>query len=82
VGSAFSFAGQTIQDTVYTNLTAGSYFFEVIGSLGAPLGTSYNVTIQAPSDTGPLAVPEPANVALMLGGLGLFGFMAKRRSRQ
>jgi hypothetical protein len=29
-----------------------------------------------------LAVPEPANVALMLGGLGLFGFMAKRRSRQ
>ena len=82
VGSAFSFAGQTIQNTVYSNLAAGSYFFEVIGSLGAPLGTSYNVTIQAPSDTNPLTVPEPANVALMLGGLGLFGFMAKRRSRQ
>jgi hypothetical protein len=82
-GSSFSFAGQTIQNTVYGGLTAGSYFLEVTGAIGAPLGTSYNVTIRAPSDTNPLpAVPEPANVALMLGGLGLFGFMAKRRSRQ
>jgi hypothetical protein len=82
-GGPFSFAGQTIQHMTYSNLTAGNYFFEVTGSLGAPLGTSYNVTIQAPSDTGPLpAIPEPTNVALMLGGLGLFGFMAKRRSRQ
>ena len=82
-GPAFSFAGQAVQNTSYSNLTAGSYFFEVIDSLGAPLGTSYNVTIQAPSDTNPLpAIPEPTNVALMLGGLGLFGFMAKRRSRQ
>jgi hypothetical protein len=81
-GGPFSFAGQTIQSMTYSNLTAGSYFFEVIGSLGAPLGTSFNVNIQAPSDTVPLAVPEPTNVALMLGGLGLFGFMAKRRSRQ
>ena len=82
VGNVFSFAGQTIQDTVFTNLTAGNYFFEITGAIGAPLGTSYNVTIQAPSDTNPLAVPEPANMALLLAGLGLVGFMAKRRSRQ
>ncbi len=82
VGNVFSFAGQTIQNTVFTNLTKGNYFFEITGAIGAPLGTSYNVTIQAPSDTIPLSVPEPANMALLLAGLGLVGFMAKRRTRQ
>jgi hypothetical protein len=82
VGSTFSFAGQTIQSTVFSNLAAGSYFFEVSGSIDQPLGTSFNVTIQAPSDTNPLpGVPEPANMALLVAGLGLIGFMAKRRAR-
>ena len=81
VGSMFSFAGQAIQATTFTNLAAGDYFFEVTGTTAAPLGTSFNVTIQAPSATGPLpAVPEPTNMALLLAGLGLMGFLVKRRS--
>ena len=82
VSGTFSFAGQAIQATTYSNLAAGNYFFEVMGTVATPIGTSYNVTIQAPSDTGPLpAVPEPTNVALLFAGLGLIGFMAKRRAR-
>ena len=39
------------------------------------------MTIQAPTATGPLpAVPEPTNMALLLAGLGLMGFLVKRRS--
>ena len=81
VGSVFSFAGQAIQDTTFAGLKPGDYFFEVTGSIAAPLGTSFNVTIQAPTATGPLpAVPEPTNMALLLAGLGLMGFLVKRRS--
>jgi hypothetical protein len=81
VGSTFSF-GSAITTTTFSNLAAGSYFFEVSGSPSTAIGTAFNVTLQAPSDTGPLpSVPEPANMALLLAGLGLMGFMAKRRAR-
>ncbi len=83
IGGAFSFAGQTIVGTTFSNLSAGSYFFEITGDVASgATGAAYNVTIQAPSETNPLpAVPEPANMALLLGGLGLLGFMVKRRAR-
>lgn len=81
VGSVFSF-GSAIGSATYSNLAAGSYFFEVMGAPSTKIGTAFNVTIQAPSDTGPLpAVPEPANMALFLAGLGLMAFVAKRRTR-
>ena len=81
VGNTFSF-GSTISTTTFSNLSAGSYFFEVKGAPSTMIGTAFNVTLEAPSETGPLpAVPEPANMALLLAGLGLMGFMAKRRAR-
>ena len=81
MGSVFTF-GSSIASTTFANLSAGSYFFEVTGAPSTKIGTAFNVTVQAPSDTGPLpAVPEPTNMALLLAGLGLMGFMVKRRAR-
>jgi len=81
IGSVFSFVGSTIKTTVFANLAAGSYFFEVTGAATKPLGADYDVKIEANAPTGPLpGVPEPTNMALLLAGLGLMGFMAKRRA--
>lgn len=80
VGSVFSFTGADIKTTVFAGLLAGSYYFEVTGNATKPLGADYDVKIEAPGSTGPLpAVPEPTNMALLLAGLGLMGFMVKRR---
>ena len=82
VGSVFSFTGATIKTTVFSGLAVGSYFFEITGAATKPLGADYDVKIEAPGSTGPLpAVPEPANMALLLAGLGVMGFMVKRRSQ-
>ena len=80
VGSSFSFADTIIQPT-FSNVLAGSYFLEVKGTPSG-VGTSINFVLTAPSETPPaLTVPEPTNMALLLAGLGLMGFMAKRRAR-
>ncbi len=80
VGSVFSFTGGPIVTTIFSNLAAGSYFFEITGQATKSLGADYDVEIDANTPANPLpGVPEPANMALLLAGLGLVGFMAKRR---
>jgi hypothetical protein len=82
IGNTFSFAGGDAVMTTYTNLAAGNYFFEVTGAATGVLGADYDLNINANAPGTPLpAVPEPANMALFLAGLGLMGFLAKRRAR-
>jgi hypothetical protein len=82
IGTTFSFAGGTAVTTTYANLAAGNYFFEVTGNATGVLGADYDLSINANTPGNPLpGVPEPANMALLLAGLGLMGFMAKRRAR-
>ena len=72
----FSFAtvpGASVgTDSVF--LGAGSYSLTIEG-IASATSTGYTLnTVTSP-------VPEPSSIALMLGGLGLVGFMAARRKK-
>lgn len=56
------------------HLTAGNYYLQVGGSAVAGKAGSFggNLTVSP--------VPEPATYAMLLGGLGLIGFMRRRRN--
>lgn len=60
----------------YDNLSAGSYYVMVNGSvLSNSAGKYYANIALAP-------VPEPETYAMMLAGLGLLGFTARRRKQK
>ena len=81
VDQPFAF-NNTATETMFTSLASGSYYFEVQGT-SALAGSGYDFEAYADNSAPPAsAVPEPANVALMLGGLGMMGFIARRRKQQ
>jgi hypothetical protein len=56
------------------NLMAGNYYLQVSGNMVSTSAASFGgaVSLAAP-------VPEPETYGMMLGGLGLLGFLARRR---
>lgn len=50
------------------------------GDAGAPLEAGNQPASEA-GDAGPAAVPEPQSIALLLGGLGMMGLVARRKRR-
>lgn len=60
----------------YDNLAAGSYFLRVEGNIAGKAATDFSGNLAlAP-------VPEPETYAMMLGGLGLLAFTARRRKQK
>lgn len=80
VGSPFAFSNASTE-TVYSALTSGTYFFEVMGAT-AFAGSAYDFEAFANASSPPLNVPEPASAALVLAGIGLVAFMSRRRRQQ
>jgi hypothetical protein len=79
-------AGATLLNTFVSTATAGSFsaslssgnYFVVVNGVANEFGSSnpkYNLTLNA------VPVPEVETYALMLAGLGVLSFLAKRRNR-
>jgi hypothetical protein len=60
----------------FKKITAGSYYLTVEGTQKGAGNGSYTLNIAATPAT---AVPEPEAYAMMLAGLGLIGFAARRK---
>lgn len=59
-----------------TPLAAGNYFLQIDGYVASPTGGSYGGILAV------TPVPEPETYGMLLAGLGLLGFMARRRKLQ
>jgi hypothetical protein len=64
--------------TSLTNVAAGTYFLSATGKLAGSLGGDFNVSFNINPVT---AVPEADSYALMLAGLGLMGFVSRRKAK-
>ncbi len=70
-----TFSGNNIT-TSFGTLAAGQYHLDITGTIGPDAyGGQYSVALSA------TPVPEPETYAMFLAGLGLMGFMARRRSK-
>jgi hypothetical protein len=72
-----SFSASTLSSgsASFSNLAAGNYSYRVTGS-GFLAGGTFTSTL-TPVNVSP--VPEPGSLAMLLAGLGMVGFIARRR---
>lgn len=77
---SYSFDG-TSGDTTHalSGLAPGSYYYEVKGTATGSQGGLYTLTS---TFTSPSPVPEPETYGMLMAGLGLMGFIARRKSKQ
>lgn len=72
---SFAFDGTTGSTThAYGALAAGDYYYRVSGMGTGTIGGFYTL-----SSSTVTAVPEPGTLALMLAGMSVVGFLARRR---
>ena len=72
-GSSLMGGAMDVWSVLSDNLVAGNYYLQVSGTLVSDTGASFGGAVMlAP-------VPEPETYGMMLGGLGLLGFLAHRR---
>ena len=72
-GSALAKDAVKLWELSYDKLAAGSYYLQVNGSLLSNAAGKYS------ADLAFAPIAEPGNVALMAAGLGLLGFVSRRR---
>ena len=77
VGGTLQSTGATDSWTLSSaNLAAGSYYVQISGSVVSNSAGKYYANVaMAP-------VPEPETYAMMLAGLGMLGFVARRRKQK
>jgi hypothetical protein len=60
---------------------SGSLVLTVMGTAGPTLGADSPINASYSGTLNVTAVPEPSSIALLLGGLGVVGFVARQRRR-
>jgi len=83
-GTTVNYSPTVSATTVVLNpltLDAGTYTLQIKGTVAGLFGGSYAgvLNIASPEVSNITPVPEPETYAMLLAGLGLMGFMARRR---